>query len=143
MKLHNNNSHLHIDKQEPIADLLVRSMRTAQAGTINLNVGSQQAMKIHMTDNGNKIMVDLLEPELFSASHDETSLWDKLKSAKEFARKLTDNGMTISFLRKGKEAITLGKDAKPTLSKLITRSDDVQINSVIQTTNLKRDLKVD
>ena len=57
--------------------------------------------------------------------------------------KLADNGMTISFLRKGKEAITLGNDAKPTLSKLVIRSDDVQINSVIQTTNLKRDLKVD
>lgn len=62
---------------------------------------------------------------------------------KEFARKLADNGMTISFLRKGKEAITLGKDAKPTLLKVITRSDDVQINSVTQTAKLKRDFKVD
>jgi hypothetical protein len=26
---------------------------------------------------------------------DETSLWDHLKSAKEFAKKLADNGMTI------------------------------------------------
>jgi hypothetical protein len=51
--------------------------------------------------------------------------------------------MTISFIRRGKEAITLGKDAKPTLSKIITRSDDVQINSVTQTGNLKRDLKAD
>jgi hypothetical protein len=50
--------------------------------------------------------------------------------AKEFAKKLTDNGMTISFLRRNKEAITLGKDAKPT--KILTRSDDVQINSVTQ-----------
>ena len=87
MKLHNNNSHLHIDEQDPVADWLVSSMKTAQAGTINLNVGSQQAVKIHITDNGNKIMVDLLEPEIFSASNDETRLWDKLKSAKEFANK--------------------------------------------------------
>jgi hypothetical protein len=51
MKLlnNNNNSHLHIDKQNPIEDWLVRSMKTAQAGTINLNVGGQQAMKIHIT----------------------------------------------------------------------------------------------
>ena len=33
----------------------------------------------------------------------------------------------------------LGSEA---LSKLITRSDDVQINSVTQTTNPKRDFKV-
>jgi hypothetical protein len=57
----------------------------------------------------------------------EEFLFDKLKSAKEFAKKLTDHDITISFLRKGKEAITLGSKAKPTLSKLITRSDDVQI----------------
>jgi len=59
MKLHNNNSHLHIDKQDPVADWLVSSMKTAQASTINLNVGSQQDIKIHITDNGNKIMVVL------------------------------------------------------------------------------------
>ena len=51
--------------------------------------------------------------------------------------------MTISFLRKGKDAISLGKDAKPTLSRLITRSDDIQIDSVKEITNLKRDLKED
>ena len=88
-------------------------------------------------------MVDLLQPVFFRTPEDETGLFDKLKTAKEFAKKLTDNGMTISFLRRGKEAITLGKDAKPTLSKIITRSDDVQINSVTQTGNLKRDLKAD
>jgi hypothetical protein len=88
-------------------------------------------------------MVDLLQPVFFRTPEDETGLFDKLKTAKEFAKKLTDNGMTISFLRRGKEAITLGKDAKPTLSKIITRSNDVQINSVTQTGNLKRDLKAD
>ncbi len=115
-------NHLHIDEQDPIAEWLVSSMRIAQTGTIKLDIEGQPAVKINTTD-------------------DEIGLFDKLKTAKEFAKKLTDNGMTISFLRRGKEAITLGKDAKPTLSKMITRSDDVQINSVIQTGNLKGDLK--
>jgi hypothetical protein len=75
-------------------------------------------------------MVDLLQPVFFRTTDDETGLFDKLKMAKEFAKKLTDNGTTISFLRRNKEAITLGKDAKPT--KILTRSDDVQINSVTQ-----------
>lgn len=88
------------------------------------------------------ITVDLLEPEFFRTS-EEIGLFDKLKTAKEFAQKLTDNGLTISFLRKGKDAISLGKDAKPTLSRLITRSDDIQIDSVKEITNLKRDLKED
>jgi hypothetical protein len=136
-------NHLHIDKQDPIADWLVRSMRTAQTGTVKLDMEGQPAVKIDIINNGTKIMVDLLQPVFFRTSDDETDLFDKLKTAKEFVQKLTDNGMTISFLRRGKEAITLGKDAKPTLSKIITRSDDVQINSVTQTGNLKRDLKAD
>ena len=142
MILHHD-KHLHIDEQDPIADWLVRCMKSAQSGTINLNIGNQSAMKIDISNNGDKIIVDLLEPAFFSITNDETGLFDKLKSAKEFAKKLTDHDITISFLRKGKEAITLGSEAKPTLSKLITRSEDVQINSVTQTTNLKRDFKVD
>ena len=134
-------NHLHIDEQDPIAEWLVRSMRIAQTGTIKLDIEGQPAVKININNNGNKMMVDLLQPAFFRTTDDEIGLFDKLKTAKEFAKKLTDNGMTISFLRRGKEAITLGKDAKPTLSKMITRSDDVQINSVIQTGNLKVDLK--
>ena len=38
--------------------------------------------------------------------------------------------MTLSFLRKGKEAITLGREANPTVLKLITGSDDIQVDSV-------------
>jgi hypothetical protein len=142
MKLRDDN-HLHIDEQDPIADWLVRSMRTAQTGSIKLDIEGQPAVKIDIINYGKKIVVDLLQPVFFRTPDDETGLFDKLKTAKEFAKKLTDNGMTISFLRRGKEAITLGKDAKPTLSKIITRSDDVQINSVTQTGNLKRDLKAD
>jgi hypothetical protein len=142
MKLRDD-SHLHIDEQDPIADWLVRSMRIAQTGSIKLDIEGQSAVKIDIINYGKKIIVDLLQPKFFRTPDDETGLFDKLKTAKEFAKKLTNNGMTISFLRRGKEAVTLGKDAEPTLSKIITRSDDVQINSVTQTGNLKRDLKAD
>ena len=32
--------------------------------------------------------------------------------------------LCFSFSRKGKEAITIGKEAKPTLSRLLTKSDE-------------------
>ncbi|MGB6529904.1 MAG: hypothetical protein WBF33_17500 [Candidatus Nitrosopolaris sp.] len=140
--MHDDNN-LDIKVQDPVTDWLVRSMRTAQTGTIKLDIEGQPAVKIEIVNYGNKIMVDLLQPVFFRTTDDEMGLFDKLKMAKEFAKKLTDNGMTISFLRRGKEAITLGKDARPTFSKILTRSDDVQINSVTQAGNLKRDLKAD
>jgi hypothetical protein len=87
------------------------------------------------------LVKDLLEPKLFRTHEDETGMFDKLTTAKEFAQKLTDNGLTVSFLRRGKEAIGLGKEAKPSISKLVTRSDDIQIDSVKVAAKLKRDMK--
>ena len=132
--------HLHIDKDDQIVNWLIKSMKAAKEGIIKIYIKDQSAAQINLNDN--LITVDLLQPEFFRTS-EEIGLFDKLKTAKEFAQKLTDNGLTISFLRKGKDAISLGKDAKPTLSRLITRSDDIQIDSVKEITNLKRDLKDD
>ncbi len=148
--------HLHIAEDEQIVDWLAKSLRSASKGIIKLDVGGKPTAKIEVNnndnngydnnnegDNNNKIIVDLIQPSFFKTTNDETGLFDKLKTAKEFSHKLSENGVTISFLRKGNEAITLGKGAKPTVSKLITRSDDMQINSVKAATKLKRDLKAD
>jgi hypothetical protein len=37
----------------------------------------------------------------------------------------------------------LGKEAKPTFSRVVTRSDDIQLNSVRESAKLKRDMKAD
>ncbi len=74
---------------------------------------------------------------------DETELFDKLATAKHFAQKLTENDMTLAVLRKDKEAIVLGKYAKPSVSKLVSGSNDVQIKSVSETTKLASDLSPD
>ena len=134
--------HFHIDKDDPIADWLARLIKTAVAGRIRIDIKDQPAVQINIKKKDN-ISIDLLQPTLFKASEDETGLFDKLKTAKEFAQKLTNNGLTLSFLRKGKKALILGKGAKPTVSKLITRSDDMQINSIKESGRLKRDLKTD
>ena len=123
---------------------LTKSLKTAAGGTIKVDVDNETAVRIDVEkDNNNKINVDLVQPKLFRTPEDETGLFDKLTTAKEFAQKLTDNGLTLSFLRQGKQAISLGKEAKPTFSRLITRSDDIQLNSVRESAKLKRDMKAD
>ena len=66
-----------------------------------------------------------------------------LSFSKKFAHYLTINGVTLSISRKGKEAITIGKEAKPTLSRLLTRSDDVQIKSTMEAAKLTDDVLTD
>jgi hypothetical protein len=66
-----------------------------------------------------------------------------LSFSKKFAHYLTINEVTLSISRKGKEAITIGTEAKPTLSRLLTRSDDVQIKSTMEAAKLTDDVRTD
>jgi hypothetical protein len=133
--------HLHIDKNDQLTNLLSKALRSAKEGTLAISFENKPTVKIALK-NG-MLAVDLLEPTIFRISEDETGLFDKIKTAAEFAHKLSDNGVTLSFLRKGKEAVLLGKDARPTLSKIVTRSDDIQLKSVREFVKLKGDLKTD
>lgn len=133
--------HLHIDKNDQLTDLLSKALRSAKKGTLAISYENKPAVKIAIK-NGT-LAVDLLEPTIFRISEDETGLFDKLKTASEFARKLSDNEVTLSFLRKGKEALLLGKGARPTLSKIVTRSDDIQLKSAREFSKLKGDLKAE
>jgi len=134
-------NHLHIDENDMISDWLVKSMKSLTRGTIDIDTENQSAAQIDISND--KIAINLLQAEFFRVPDDETGLFDKLKTSKEFGHKLSENRLTLSILRKGKEAITLGYKAKPKLSKLITRSDDIQIDSIKETTGLKREFKAD
>ena len=70
----------------------------------------------------------------------EKEFIDILDIPKEFTQKLTENNMTVVLSRKGKEAIILGKEAKSSVSKLISRIDDMQIKSVREIAKLGSDL---
>ena len=135
--------HLHISADDVVADLLTKSLKSAAGGTIKVDVDNETAVRIDVDKDNNKINVDLVQPKLFRIPEDETGLFDKLTTAKEFAQMLTNNGLTLSFLRQGKQAISLGKDAKPTFSRLVTRSDDIQLNNVRESAKLKSDMKAD
>lgn len=139
--------HLHIPESDHIVDGLIRLLSSTNSGSIRLEFANKPAAEINIYSNDNfsksskKIKVDLLEPGLFKLQDDDLSLFDKLRTATEFAQKLTDNMLTLSLLRKGKEAITLGEEAHPSFSRLITRSDDIQLNSLKESTKLRKDFK--
>ena len=133
--------HLHIDENDQLSSWIGGALHTAKSGSVGIAFEEEPAVEIRM--EGKRINVDLLRPEIFRLDEDETGLMDKLKTASEFGRKLSESGVTISFLRNGKEAVRLGKDAHPTFSKLITKSDDLQLTNAGEFAKLKRDLKTD
>jgi hypothetical protein len=167
--LHNSNPIDNLDS-ETVMDWLVKSIKSVQSGRIAIDMQNEPAMEIYATanridvdilnpeflnlpkateDNEDKRegRIEKLKDKLNIAKEfaeeltdSETELLDKLEIPK-FANKLTENDTTIVFSRKGKEAIILGKEAKPTVSKLVTRSDDIQIKSLREVRKLVSDLK--
>ena len=167
--LHNSNPIDNLDS-ETVMDWLVKSIKSVQSGRIAIDMQNEPAMEIYATanridvdilnpeflnlpkateDNEDKRegRIEKLKDKLNIAKEfaeeltdSETELLDKLEIPK-FANKLTDNDTTIVFSRKGKEAIILGKEAKPTVSKLVSRSDDIQIKSLREVRKLVSDLK--
>jgi hypothetical protein len=144
-----------------------KSLKSVTGGSVKLYTSDKPALKMEVVNNkvkNKKININFLEPELFNIDiakdevKDNIGFFDKLKNAfditkmildkdervlsfsKKFAQHLTDNDITLSFSRKGKEAITIGKEAKPTLSKLLTKSDDVQIKSPKEAAKLTDDV---
>lgn len=131
--------HLHIDDRDAIADWLSTALGSARSGAVTIDFENEPAVQIAAVDG--QIAVNLLQPSLFRVPEDETGLFDKLKTASEFGRKLSDRGVTLYFMRRGKEAVRLGRDAHPVFSKLGTRSGDIQLSSIREFVRLKGDLK--
>jgi hypothetical protein len=141
--------HLHVSESDQIVESLLKILKSVRSGSIKLQVANRPALKIEINRNDlvvdsaasskTILKLDLLEPTVFSVSDDQTSLFDKLRTAAELAQKLTDNGITLFLLRKGKEAITLGESASPSLSRIITKSDDIQVDSIKESAKLKNE----
>lgn len=128
-----------------VPDLLAKSLKQVRAGAIDIEMEGQSALRIEADKIKKKISIDFIHPKVLrlaeTKKRNRVGLFDILKTAKEFSQILADNGLTLVFLRKGKEAITLGSEANPKLSKLFTRSDDIQVDSVSESFKLGRDLK--
>jgi hypothetical protein len=119
-------------------------------GTIKIAIQNTDTLRIEGAKK--EIKLDIIDPSVFESlleilgdnktikDNKITDLFKYIREAKEFSHKLSENELTVSILNKGKNAITLGKNANPSLSKLITRSDDIQINSLRKSLNLASDI---
>jgi len=135
-----NDDHLYQGKEDSVNEFLAKALKTFQKGALQLDIEGQPAAKVSV-DRENRVLIDLIEPTIFRTHQNKIGLIDELKEAKAFAQKLTDNGVTLSFLIRGKKAITLGKYAKPRISRLITRSRDIQIDNIRKAAKLRNKLK--
>lgn len=124
-----------------VAEILKES-----GGSLNISFNKSPALSISL--GSNKVRLDVHDPSIFENISLEkggsgsgfSALFEKLKTAQKFAEILNNIGLSLIVPRKGKEAFTIGRDATPTVSSILTGSDDIHIDSVSQTAKLGKDL---
>jgi hypothetical protein len=129
-----------LDPQTRTVNTLAEILKRVQ-GKITIDV--QDKLVLSVSFEGNRVLLDVSDASIFGTAESDSSigLFDGLKTAKKIGETLNSKGITISILRKGKKALSLGRDAKPTLSTLVTGTDDIQVDSVRQVTKLGKDVK--
>lgn len=122
---------------------LAEIMKNAK-GKINLNIDNKPTLSLSFGQN--RVFLDIKDVSFFGMpeeNDDDFGIFDEVNAAKKIAQVLDDHDMTVTILRKGKKAITLGKEAKPTISRLVTRSDDIQIESLSHAVKIGKGLTHD
>lgn len=103
-----------------------------KSGAVTLFTGDVEAL--HIKAEGNKIEIsvdskEFLKDALGSAGAGG-SIRSKLAQLKSIAGELKDEGLTVTLSFKGDRLATLGLDAKPTFSRLVTGTNAVEINNL-------------
>jgi hypothetical protein len=110
------------------------------SGRLNILIKDNPALSISL---GSNIQLNIHDAAIFDgigSDKSDVSLFDKLKTAQKLGEILNSNGLSISVLRKGKKAFTIGRDATPTISSILTGSDDIHIDSLTQAAKLGKDI---
>ena len=110
------------------------------SGRLNILIKDNPALSISL---GSNIQLNIHNAAIFDgvgSDKSDVSLFDKLKTAQKLGEILNSNGLSISVLRKGKKAFTIGRDATPTISSVLTGSDDIHIDSLTQAAKLGKDI---
>jgi hypothetical protein len=136
----------------PIFDILTQCLSCVTSGSVRVDVDNQTAIEIdaysksksdisiNIEEHGDNLLTGALVGE---DDEEKVGLLDRLSNARQFAYSLASNDLTLSVLYKGKEVMMLGKNAKPKLSKLVTRSNHIQIKSLRGLRKLDQELTSD
>jgi hypothetical protein len=111
-------------------------------GKISIKVNDRTALALD--SKGSTLLLNIIDPTILGIVEQESNelgLFEKLKAAKKVGTLLDDKGLSISILRKGKKALSIGREATPIISSLLTGSDDIQIDSIRQVAKLDKDIK--
>ncbi len=111
-------------------------IQTAKHGKISLQVNGVENIQLRIENN--KIDLNFLEKETLKTllelegQIEKESILKKLRNLKDLAEELKQNGFTITLSHKGQVILTLGSEANPTISQMVTETSAIEVNNLVE-----------
>jgi hypothetical protein len=103
-----------------------------KSGEVTLSTGDMEALQIKAEDN--KIDLSIANKEflkdVMGSAGSGASIRNRLAQLKGIAGELKEEGLTVTLSFKGDRLVTIGLEAKPTLSRLVTGTSAMEINNL-------------
>ena len=103
-----------------------------KSGEVTLLTGDVEALRIRAESN--KIDLNAANKEFLKdvvgSVGGVKSLRSKLAQLRSVAGELKSEGLTVTLSYKGDRLVTLGSEAKPKLSRMVTRTNAVEVNNL-------------
>ncbi len=125
------------------AKLLERAVglvQTLKRGEITLQTNGAESILVQIENN--KTDLDFARKDVFrdllglEAKAEDESIPERLKTLGDFAEKLKEKGLTITISHQKQIILTLGKEAHPTISQMVTGTNAIEINNLIELAKL-------
>ena len=103
-----------------------------KSGEVTLSTGEVEALQVKA--DGNKIELNIADKgflkEVMGSTGAGGSVRGMLAQLRSIAGELKDEGLTVTISYKGDRLVTIGLEAKPTFSQLVTGTSAVEINNM-------------
>jgi hypothetical protein len=132
-------------KRSELSQIPLWLFQTFKSGEIDLLTSGKENLQLRIENR--RISLNLIRKELLKyilsleVKPEETSILRMFTQLKNTAEKLKQNGLTITISHKNQIILTLGAEANPTLSKLITRTNAIQVNDLTKLIEIIRELR--
>jgi hypothetical protein len=103
-----------------------------KSGAVTLSTGDVEALQIKAEDNKIELCIANKEflKDVMGSAGSGASIRSRLAQLRGIAGELKDEGLTVTLSFKGDRLVTIGVEAKPTLSRLVTGTSAVEINNL-------------
>ena len=103
-----------------------------KSGEVTVSTGDVKALQLRVETK--KIDLNIVDKEFLKTAlkggKQRSSLLDMLGLLKSIAKELKDEGYTITISYQGKTVVTLGLEAAPSFSRVVTRTNAVEVNDL-------------